>query len=287
MRTIAHVSDIHFGRTEPGRTEALLRAVHEAEPDLTVVSGDLTMRARSKEYCQAVAWLAQLPEPYVVIPGNHDIPQVNLLDRFITPFRRYQKFVQEDLEPTWEDDEIALICLNTVRRMRWHLNWGEGGISEDQADRAKRWFAEKSEKKLWIVVTHHPFLPPPEAPKTRVVGGARRAMDTFADARVDLLLAGHVHQAYSGGSIRYYPRVQRSIVVAVSNTSSSNRLRGEPNSFNVITYDPPRLGIQIRAWDGHRYDEGSVAWLEEGPETWEPVTIEDEAVIERQDDAGD
>src|SRR5665213_2310344 len=115
MRTIVHLSDIHFGKIDRATIEPLVRAVHEARPNLVVVSGDLTQSARLQEFQAARDFLHSLPGPQIIVPGNHDIPIWNPIERFARPLARFKRFVTPNLHPTYEDQEITAVGLNTAR----------------------------------------------------------------------------------------------------------------------------------------------------------------------------
>ena len=116
MKTIAHISDVHFGREDPEIVAGLLASVERAKPDVVVVSGDLTQRAKKRQFRAARAFLRELPKvPQIVVPGNHDVSTTNLFERAIRPLARYRRYITEDMNPFYEDDEVAIAGLNTVR----------------------------------------------------------------------------------------------------------------------------------------------------------------------------
>lgn len=119
MRVIAHLSDLHFGREDARVAEALLQDLRQIGPSLVAISGDLTQRAREKEFRAVRAFLAQAPAPLIAVPGNHDIPLGNLFLRFFSPFRSYKKYICDDPDPTFIDSELALFGLNTAHPGRW------------------------------------------------------------------------------------------------------------------------------------------------------------------------
>ncbi len=49
MRTIVHISDIHFGRVDGATVRPLLELVTTIQPDIVAISGDLTQRARTHD----------------------------------------------------------------------------------------------------------------------------------------------------------------------------------------------------------------------------------------------
>ncbi|MDQ6705853.1 MAG: metallophosphoesterase, partial [Acidobacteriota bacterium] len=134
MRTILHLSDVHFGRVDRATLRPLVETASQLKPDLVAVSGDLTQRARTSEFLEAQAFLRQLPRPQIVIPGNHDIPLHNVYARFVLGLDKFRRFISEDLEPYYVDDEIAVAGVNTARS----LTWKGGRINRGQLDRLER-----------------------------------------------------------------------------------------------------------------------------------------------------
>lgn len=273
MRTLAHISDLHFGRVDPAVVEGLLDDMKGMAPSLVVISGDLTQRARAHQFAAARDFLARLPAPYVVVPGNHDIPVYNLLHRFVDPFANYRRYISRDLNPLHADGEIAVLGLNTARS--FILDFAEGRVNRAQMERISAEFRRLDPGVFRVVVTHHPFLPPPDAPRTRLVGRASHALAALAESGVDLLLAGHLHRAYNGDVSTHHPQVARSILVAQASTATSTRLRQEPNAYNLILVSredrPRRLEFLVRAWNGTRFEAGAHSrYVKEG-DRWRPA----------------
>src|SRR4051812_8508391 len=115
MRRIVHLSDLHFGRVDDRLPRALLDAVGAASPDLVVISGDMTQRARVEEFEAARAFLAELPQPQLVVPGNHDIPLYDVFRRTLRPLNRFRRYISSDIEPGYFDGEIAVAGISTAR----------------------------------------------------------------------------------------------------------------------------------------------------------------------------
>jgi 3',5'-cyclic AMP phosphodiesterase CpdA len=271
MRTIAHLSDIHYGRIDLRVAEGLLEDLAALRPSLVVISGDLVQRAREHLFRAARTFLDRLPAPWLVVPGNHDIPAYNLLARFTLPFRNYRRFISEDLSPFMADDEIAVLGLNTARPLI--LNFAHGRINHHQIAHLQRVFHSVPATVFKILVTHHPFLPPADSPGTRLVGRARMALPILEACGVDLLLAGHLHRGYNGDLAAHHLEVERSILVGQAATSTSTRLRNEPNSYNLITIDPPEVHFQEREWQGERFVAAEhTHWRREG-HRWSGVRV--------------
>jgi 3',5'-cyclic AMP phosphodiesterase CpdA len=241
MRTIAHLSDLHFGRTDPDVVRGAIDAVHRLKPDLVVISVDLTQRARSHQFRAARAFLDRLPKPQIVVPGNHDIPLWNIFARGFLPLRKYRSIVTRDLEPFFADDEIAVLGLNTARS----LTIKDGKINRRQIDLAIARFSAGAPHCVRILVTHHPFDQPEKGDAGDIVGRAVLAMGEIG-SRVDLILSGHLHLARSGSSAVRYPGSGALIVLA--GTATSTRVRGEANAFNLLELDRDRLQVHRLEW---------------------------------------
>lgn len=248
MRTIAHLSDIHFGRVDNATVEPLAAKVREIAPDLTVVSGDLTQRARAGQFREARTFLDTLPKPLLVIPGNHDIPFYNFTARFLAPRWNYKRFITRDLEPWFADEEIAVIGIDTARS----LVFKGGRINRRQIDAIRRKLCALDDTVTKIVVTHHPFDLPREFDEKNLVGGAERAMKTMASCGVDVLLAGHFHISHTGDTSTRYPIPGFSALVVQAGTATSTRGRGEANSFNILRIEHPRIVVDRLSWDPTR-----------------------------------
>jgi 3',5'-cyclic AMP phosphodiesterase CpdA len=265
MRTIAHISDLHFGRTDPSVVTGLVEDLAALNLDLIVVSGDLTQRARSSQFSQARAFLDQLPAPYLVVPGNHDVtPVYRPVQRFLNPFASYRQFISGDLAPSFFDDELAVVGVNTAHP---HLI-SEGRISSRQLAEIKLRFASCDNARFRVVVTHHPFIPHPESRRTPLIGRAVRALTTLEACGVDLLLAGHLHHAFTGDASAYHTEITRSILVAQATTTTSTRLRKDSNAYNHITIDGDLVELDVRTWGGDRFESLRVERFRRAEHRW-------------------
>lgn len=254
MRVLAHISDVHFGREDPVLVEGLLRSLRETAPDLVVVSGDLTQRARKSQFRRAREFLRALPAPYLVIPGNHDVSATNLVDRLAFPLKRFRRYITDDLSPFFGDAEVAVAGIDTVRL----LARKDGRINRAQVARACEQLGGADVNAVRVVVTHHPLDMPMEDLKHALVVRAPMAMGAFSAAQVDLFLSGHLHtgqtvvtstrHAAAGGAGAIY-----SAVVAHAGTAVSTRTRGEANAWNLIHLNGRESGatmaVQQMVWD--------------------------------------
>lgn len=251
MTRLAHLSDLHFGTEDGEIVEGLLTDLAVLEPTLVVVSGDLTQRARRNEFVAARAFLDRIHSPKLVVPGNHDIPLYNLVSRFARPFARFQRYIAEEVEPFFLTDTLAVLGVNTARSDQWK----EGRVSLGQIEGIQRRMRAIPSHVFKVLVTHHPFLPPPGNASSPVLGRAEAALHAAEAGGVDLMLAGHLHVVYSGDVRAHFLSLRRSMVVAQAGTATSRRVRNEANSYNVIDADPTRLSIALRVWQGSKFEQ--------------------------------
>ena len=245
MRTLVHLSDLHFGRVDKRLLAPLISTVTEINPDLVAVSGDLTQRARSQQFREARAFLDALPQPQIVVPGNHDVPLHNVFTRFARPLDKYKRHITDDLQPVYLDDEIVVVGVNTARS----LTIKGGRINEDQVARVREQLCRPDDQLVKTVVTHHPFDLPEGYHDRDLVGRSQMAMTGLADCGADLFLAGHLHISHTGHTAKRYNIRGHSALVVQAGTASSTRGRGEANSFNVIRIDRPDITVETLMWD--------------------------------------
>ena len=244
MRSIVHLSDLHFGRVDPTTIKPLIAAVGEIKPDLVAVSGDLTQRARSHQFLEARAFLDALPQPQIVVPGNHDVPLHNVFSRFLSPLEKYRRYITNDLTPLYADDEMVVVGVNTARS----LTIKGGRINEEQLEWMRTKLCPYGEHIVKVVVTHHPFDLPEGYNDRDLVGRARMAMEGLANCGADLFLAGHLHVSHSSHTATRYKIKGHSALVVQAGTASSTRSRGEANSFNVIRLEHPYIAVERFVW---------------------------------------
>jgi len=261
MATIAHLSDVHFGRHDPQVVDAVEIFLAEKRPDLVVISGDFTQRARVDQYQMACEFVERIEEsglPVLAVPGNHDVPLYDIARRFARPLSRYKKFIDDDLCPYFENEDLEVLGINTARS----LTIKDGSVSHEQMDRIREAFAGSAHGRTRILVTHHPLFAMPigdEGELTKVANRNTDALAAAADAGVHILLAGHFHRSFSKSAREIVENAGPSLVVQAG-TATSTRLRGdEKQSFNWIDATQGKVAIEVHAWEESAFVPGKPA----------------------------
>ncbi len=244
MLTLLQISDLHFGPPYVPRVgEALLRIAPALQPDLIVVSGDLTQRATPTQFAAAKEFLEQLPNvPRVVVPGNHDVPLYRIAERLRSPHHFYRQFISNELDTCLAVKGAVVVGLDSTAPRRSIVN---GRIHRGQLAFCAEAFEQAAAESIRVVVAHHHFAPAPDYERDQTMPGSKRALNAFVEMGVDLILGGHLHRAYIGNSLDIYPgsHPQRGIIIAQCGTTTSRRGRArerEKNSFNLI-----RIGTEM------------------------------------------
>lgn len=246
---LAHLSDIHFGGENPAAVAAAADFVNAGDFDLIVVSGDLTRFAERREFEAAAEWLSVLKGPRLVTPGNHDAPYLAWVERIATPFRRFEAAIGPAAAQTHLGDGFAVRGVNTARGAQPRLNWSKGQIAPAQARAAADWFATAPQDCVRVVVCHHPLIEMVGGPMTARVWNGAAAARAFAEARVDLVLSGHIHAPFTWP----YPFGDGKTYAAGAGTLSI-RERGVPAGFNVVEIERAAIRIAALAWSGSRFE---------------------------------
>lgn len=247
MRVVVHLSDLHFGRIDAALIDPLHAAIAALQPCLIAVSGDLTQRARRRQFRHARAFLDALPAPRIVVPGNHDVPLYDVARRFLRPLARYRRYIDAETEPFFADGEIAVAGLNTARSLALQ----GGRLNRRQLERMRARLAGVDGETVRIVVMHHPLATPAGFEHRKRVGRAPLAVEALAAAGVDVCLAGHLHVEHVGRVAEHYEAAGRDVLLVQAGTATSTRGRGEANSFNALRVERGALQIERHAWQPH------------------------------------
>jgi len=274
MARFLHLSDLHFGAHDPALVEAVERRVDAENPDLVVISGDFTQRARTEQFKEACAFLMRLRDAgheVLAVPGNHDIPLYDVFRRFLSPLTRYRKYIDDTLCPFHEIPGASILGLNTARS----ATLKDGSLNHEQIDFMREVFAKTDPANARILVTHHPLfaLPSGDGKLGDPVDHQDEALAAIAEAGIDLLLAGHNHLPSTSANALVHGAGR--VLVIQAGTATSTRVRGHGQSFNHILVDDRHVEVAIETWadgsfargDRQCFDREGDHWaLAEGPE---------------------
>lgn len=267
MVKIAHLSDLHFGRTNEAALSALARTLEEAEPDLTVVTGDLTQSGRRKEFAAAAAFLTELDGPVLSVPGNHDAPVYNLILRFFSPWSRYEKHIGAASLQRVLIDDVCVIGINSARRAQARLNWSYGRLSrrliKEAADLAK---SEHNAGRCVLLALHHPLVTAPNKAGSEIVGNGDYALKCFAESGVQAVLTGHVHLS----AIAPIAATTGRILSVQAGTALSTRERGETASFGMLNAKRDEISLSRYCFSDEVFEPDEVSTYKLAGGVWRP-----------------
>ena len=269
MTRLIHLSDLHFGAHEPRLVDAVAERIDEEKPDLVVISGDFTQRARTEQFKEACEFLDRLREAghdVLAVPGNHDVPLYDVFRRFLSPLTRYKRYIDDTLCPVHELPGVTVVGINTARS----LTFSDGRINEEQMKFIRDTFGRSNPDALRVLVTHHPLfaLPVGETGEVkRAVGRNELALDAAAESGVDMLLAGHHHTASTHNARDLVTRAGPALVVQAG-TATSVRLRDEEQSFNRIDIEGEIVTLTLQRWKDGKFESGSEQRYEREGDHW-------------------
>jgi 3',5'-cyclic AMP phosphodiesterase CpdA len=254
MRTLLQISDTHFGTEQQPVMDALVSLSRRILPDVVVLSGDITQRARKLQFSAARAFIEQLRVTHLLaIPGNHDIPLFNLLARCFYPYANFARAFGANLEPVFEDDDALVICVNTTRPSRHK----DGEVSEQQIQNVAKRLSKASKRQLRIVVTHQPVHVIDTHDIPNLLYGREAAVRAWSNAGVDIIMGGHIHLPHVRPLADGFADLSRTAWSIQAGTAVSYRTRnGIPNSVNVIKTAFPTCVVE--RWDFNVVDSAFV-----------------------------
>ena len=251
MTVLLHISDTHFGTEDAPVVAALQVLSGELQPDVLILSGDITQRARRAQFAAARRFCDSLRIAHVLtLPGNHDIPLFNVFARVFSPYGGYSEAFGHELEPVLALPDVLLVGVNTTRAARHK----DGEVSPAQVARVAGLLAGSPRDRLRLVITHQPAcVTRPEDEHNRLHGG-EAAVKAWSAAGADLVLGGHIHLPYVSDVCSRVEGTARAMYCVQAGTALSLRVRhGSPNSVNVIRWQPPEAGTPrlcgVARWD--------------------------------------
>lgn len=252
MTTIIHLSDLHIGTEDVHRLPILIEQVNLLNPDVVVISGDFTQRAKQREFKMAKDIIDRLTCGHVLcVPGNHDIPLYRIIERLLFPYQKYKKYIASNFNPTYCNNGVAIIGLNSTTPYTIQ----DGIVSSAELKIMREFFDKQNQAiKNRIVIMHHNMIRP-ECHK--VIYNLESVIQALYESRVNFVLSGHLHDACIEKIEREY--IDYPLYAITAGTALSSRLRSQPNSFNWMTIEGDHFEVKVYVWKGDRYSPVEIA----------------------------
>lgn len=247
MSVLLQVSDTHFGTERDAVVEALVAFAHAKTPDVLVLSGDITQRARRAQFAAARAFCDRIGiAVQLVVPGNHDIPLFDVATRVFSPYRHYRTFFGDELQPTLDTPDLLVLGVNCTRA--WRHKHGE--ISDAQIKRIAARLERADAGQLRIVVTHQPVDVPTGSDENNLVRGHVDAVHAWVEAGADIVMGGHIHLPFIRPLSQRFPELRRAAWCVQGGTAVSHRVRANrPNSVNLVEHVARSGQAVVERWD--------------------------------------
>jgi len=207
MMRIAHISDIHVGRSWMFDAELFKKAIkviNGSDASAVLVTGDITDWGLESEYKEALKYLGSIKKRTYVIPGNHDAR--------IAGYKMFEKIFSKGRNRffTRTIGNVLLIALDSAEPDiddghigREQLGWLEEQLNENQ---------KRKRPKVPIIALHHHLVPVPNTGRERnILVDAGEVLDVINDYKAPLVVTGHKHNpwlwrvndtfVYSGGTV--------------------------------------------------------------------------------------
>jgi 3',5'-cyclic AMP phosphodiesterase CpdA len=242
MTRLFHISDLHFGLEDRAALGWFTDCVRAERPDAVLITGDLTMRARSREFSSACDWIGALDVPVTVEVGNHDLPYFNPVERFFFPYRRIRG-IERLVERELDLPGVVVVPLKTTARAQWRLDWSKGWVTGRALEKTLAAIDALPPVTTALVTAHHPLVEAGTKGRALTRGG-ERALAALAKRGVAAVLTGHVHDAFdlvketAAGPIRM-----------IGAGTLSRRIRSTPPSFNDLTIQGAAIDVRVRNLD--------------------------------------
>jgi len=254
-----HCSDLHAGPPfDAAVAERVLVEAHAYKPDAFVVSGDFVQRADiATQWATIIEWLKRAPKPLFTVPGNHDVPLFHIWQRLFKPNVFYHKHINTDVAPVLHLDGVSLIGANSAH------GWTVDGGTLTKAAQAQLLVSAAScpPDNRRILVMHHHLLTPPGLGRRNGVSQPMTIARLMDQAKIDVVLSGHVHLSYVGHTRDLLPTLGHGAIICQSGTTTSRRGKGREK--HQFAYNTIEISDTLTCIRRHVYDPVSQGFIEQ------------------------
>ena len=262
LRCLVHLSDLHLPADDPAQVRHLIAAVKSLDPDLIIVTGDITRHGSLREFKAGLEFMQALPYPAMVLPGNHDVPYLNLLLRIFRPFQRLASYFPGVY--VQNDESFMLARLTTAAGFQWRLDWSLGRVSLREIEKASELMRNEATAKWRIIASHHPLYPDSNDLYRSQTVRAQIALEQLVQAGADVFLHGHLHRQRAEA----VTVAGRQVLMIGASTALGDRERGQPSGFNALLIDGNALRLIPYGWvNGDYAPQAERVFQRSGPGT--------------------
>jgi 3',5'-cyclic AMP phosphodiesterase CpdA len=262
LRCLVHLSDLHLPADLPAQSERLVATVKSLDPDLIIVTGDITRHGSLRQFKAGLDFMQALPYPAMVLPGNHDVPYLNLLLRLFRPFQRLVSHFPGVYFQN--DDGYMVVGLTTAAGFQWRLDWSLGSVSLREVEKSCALMQAEPKDKWRIVASHHPLYPDEQDPYRSQTLRAQMALEKLVQAGGDIFLHGHLHRQRAEA----VTVSGRQVLMIGASTALGDRERGQPSGFNALVIEGSTLRLIPYIWQqGDYFPAQERAFQRSGAET--------------------
>lgn len=195
----------HFVEVSISALETALKHLAQLDLDFLLLPGDLTQDGEPDNHQWLQKRLASLPFPAYVVPGNHDVLQVQKTEKSIGlnefPYY-YQQFGYQNPQQLYYTCEVVpgvqLIALNSNQFDERGQQLRVGRLDEEQLSWLQQILADCRDKLVLVIVHHNAIEHLPDQAKhplgqRYMIENAPQLLQILRDAGVQLLFSGHLH----------------------------------------------------------------------------------------------
>ncbi|MDL1971276.1 MAG: metallophosphoesterase [Candidatus Desulfofervidaceae bacterium] len=211
---IAHISDLHVSGYNFVKEwgENLIDLLHEAKPDVLVVTGDITDDGYIYEYELAKQYLERIKvKTKIIVPGNHDARNEG--------YKIFEEIFGTRY-PFYEDEHVVSLGIDSTEP-----DIDDGHIGRENYPLIREKLSNHKQK---VLLLHHHLIPIPGTGRERNIPvDAGDVLKLCIEANINYVLSGHKH----------FPWIWRleNTYFITAGTATSHRLKGfSYPSFNLL-----------------------------------------------------
>lgn len=245
---IAHISDLHFGNHLPNVLEAFLRDLNQKKPDIIIVSGDITQRAKAYQFKLVQEFLSQISGKILAVPGNHDIPFYNIFNRIVRPLHSYQRYIGANYKSALKTDDITILGVSSVNPHKAI----DGKLTSKTLMQINQFFNEDN-KNVNLLFFHHNFDHIEGLHKP--LENEDQFLNYLITSNIDVVCTGHLHYAHVG----FIKKTNNKLCLILhAGSLLCGRSKDGLNSYFLIDVDSPQCSVDWRVFTENEFQSRKI-----------------------------